>query len=521
MLSSVLSRLVIYRNVIASRSLLLFISPETTCDASSFFSGNLIDCVFYFSSWCSSFYFPAFIFGLLFCFFLYSLFCRALCGTMRSGLRSFFIFLACYLSALLPFSNSLVEFIYCFVALNISVYVLMLAGSRSSIFAGLCYCLLGAVATSFLFLGLGVWVSVFGDVSFYGVGGLLRSSAILSSYGATVSAGGFSAAAFACCFLFVPLLFKLGVFPFHFYLPMVYASVDRSALFVITVPVKLGVMFSFFGFVELFFPILRELQFFFWAVGLASVLVGAFSAAAENGWRRFWSYSYMNNVGTALLGLSFCGECVSTSMSMYYVVVYLVQWCLIYLLTCFVLRWVGTSRGAEFGRLFEIRYVSQLSLAGLLPACRWALYPILVSLAGIPPMLAFWTKFGVFASLYSQGTSFSLFVLLVAILVIPLNAFNYMRLVRLLAFYKVTRRTPVVHQLGSKYPFIRLNGPESFVIFFVTVVNTLMLIVPVDLFVAAYFPSTAYLGRAVLLTMPEHAAAAVGSVVDATMVVLL
>lgn len=460
-----------------SRSFLLFISPELACDASCV-PGNL----WFFLSSFSLVTFLGVLFLLYVFYFAYSSwYAKRLGSAVLFDMRTVLSVLATYLSIALPFSENLVEFIYCFIALNVSIYALMLCGSRASVYAALCYFILGSVATAFLFVSLGVWVSVFGSVSFSSVAVFFYNQALSGAYGFYAPMGSAVAAA---SLIFIPLLFKLGVFPFQFYLPLVYASVGRQALFVITVPVKLGVVCSMFGFVELFFPIIRDLQLFFWVVGLASILVGAFSALAETGWRRFWSYSYMNNVGTALLGLSFCGEVVNVSAAAYYLVVYIVQWVLVWLLGCFVFRWVDACVG--YSHTFEIRYISQLAALGRVYFCRMSLYPILVSMAGIPPMLAFWMKFGIFANLVSQGTSISFFVLLVSLLVVPLNAFNYMRLVRLIAFGQNPAGTAVWAQRDAVRLGVELTTQCYAIVAFVAFVNVLMFTIPVAIFVATH-----------------------------------
>ena len=476
-----------------SCSSLLFISPELVRDANHV-PGNFSS----FLLFVSPFVLPLFLFLAFVSLALYMFYLPkrsvVLGGTYAKKhfslftMRHFLFVLATYLSLALPFADTLVEFIYCFIALNVAVYSTMLCGSRASVYAALCYFLLGSVATSFLFAGLGVWVSVFGGVSFHYVSGYFYNNALLSVYGVCTN---FFVPSIACCFVFIPLFFKLGIFPFHFYLPMVYGSVGRGALFVITIPVKLGVLVSFFNFIDLFFPVLVNLQLFFWVVGIASVLVGAFAAAAETNWRRFWGYSYMNNMGTALLGLSFYGDVSNTSASLYYVLVYLFQWFLVWLLGCVVIRWVSAS--VEHSRTHEITYLSQLSDVGRYSFCRLALLPILISMAGIPPMLSFWAKFGVFINILSQGTPGSLFVFFVALLVVPLNAFNYMRLVRLLSFQKPHTTSKPVFRTGSARPHVVLTPINLAIIQFVAFVNAAMLFVPITIFLLEYCPSMHYL----------------------------
>lgn len=83
--------------------------------------------------------------------------------------------------------------------------------------------------------------------------------------------------------------------------------------------------------------------------------------------------------------------------------------------------------------LYEVRYISQLDLFDQIPAWYRVLFHfLLLSLAGVPPTLGFFAKFFVLAScLESSDTYLSLFCILFSL---PLGAYNYLRLIKVMSF---------------------------------------------------------------------------------------
>lgn len=99
----------------------------------------------------SSFLFTTFLFFTVFMFSFLSFL-----KNREVSIRTLFFILVLYFCTVLPYTHDLLQLIYCFVSLNVSVYALMLNGSRASVYSALCYFLLGSLAISFLFLSLGI-----------------------------------------------------------------------------------------------------------------------------------------------------------------------------------------------------------------------------------------------------------------------------------------------------------------------------------------------------------------------------
>lgn len=139
--------------------------------------------------------------------------------SMVQNVGFFKIFLFVFLTSL-AFSNNLIEVLVCWVGVNISLYALFVKGGVRSVEAGLKYFLVGLLVTCLVFFAailfffeyLSLDFAVFNFINFYdpssgeGVVGLsyLQRLVVL--------------------LLVSAFLFKLGAFPFHFYLADVYHS---------------------------------------------------------------------------------------------------------------------------------------------------------------------------------------------------------------------------------------------------------------------------------------------------------
>lgn len=83
--------------------------------------------------------------------------------------------------------------------------------------------------------------------------------------------------------------------------------------------------------------------------------------------------------------------------------------------------------------LSELRYVSQLTeISALGTPVHGFFQLLLLSLAGIPPSLGFFAKFFILANCFSSWASY--IILLFLLLILPLNTYNYLRLVQMISF---------------------------------------------------------------------------------------
>ena len=223
----------------------------------------------------------------------------------------------------LAFSNNLVEMLACWVGVNVSLYALFIKGSVHSVEAGLKYFLVGLLVTCLLFFSTVVYsleyfsfdISYFNYFAGYGVG-----SSGLVTLGLTFTQR------LVLATLVVSFLFKLGSFPFHFYVADIYQSLRWDVLYVYTIPLKV-VIFSVLIKILILVGSAAEVvePLLIWS-GIGSAFVGSISAVKQIRIRRFWAYSYLTSLGFVLLGLAYfnMGAGFSSYVSKLYLTTYLV-----------------------------------------------------------------------------------------------------------------------------------------------------------------------------------------------------
>jgi len=259
---------------------------------------------------------------------------------------------------------------------SLCLYVLA-ASKRNSAFAteaGLKYFILGAFASG---------MYLFGAAMIYGFSGTTH----FGELGTLVTGGGVPGGILVglVCIL-AAFLFKLTAAPFHMWAPDVYEGAPTSvtAFFALVPKIAMfGVLFRVVG--VTFFDLLEAWQPILLLSGFLSLLIGAFGALAQKKLKRMLAFSSVGHVGYLLIGLS-CGTVEGFQASFLYLSLYIVM-----ILTMFA---VVLSLWHSAGR---VTYLSDLScLAHTNPVLAATCALALFSMAGIPPLAGFFSKFYLF-----------------------------------------------------------------------------------------------------------------------------
>lgn len=227
--------------------------------------------------------------------------------------------------------------------------------------------------------------------------------------------------------LFVGLLFKLTAAPFHMWAPDVYEGA----------PMPVTCFFAVAPKVALFAVSLRlALQSFYefalpWQQGLLicsllSMLVGALGALAQSHLKRLLAYSSIGHVGYMLLALA-CGSLEGTQALLVYLAVYL-------LTTLCSFGVLLALQGVRGGRPRMLSDLAQLGVSNPLLALTLAV--VLFSMAGIPPLAGFLSKWAVFGAALSMQY-YSLAV--IGVLTSVVSCFYYIRLIKVMYFESAPR----------------------------------------------------------------------------------
>ncbi|WP_299192741.1 NADH-quinone oxidoreductase subunit NuoN [uncultured Erythrobacter sp.] len=294
---------------------------------------------------------------------------------------------------------------------SLAAYVLasILRQDQRSAEAGLKYFVLGALASGILLYGISLLYGFTGATDFAGVRAALEGD---------LSTGQL----FGLIFVLSGLAFKIAAVPFHMWTPDVYegAPTPVTAFFatapkVAAVALTARVVFEVFGAQTLAW---QQIVMF---AALASIVFGALGAIGQENLKRLLAYSSINNVGFILLGLA-----VSTAAGASAMLVYLFIYVVMSLGSFVALLMLRDDNGNLFETFADIR-----GLAVTRPAIAWALLIQMFSLAGIPPLLGFYSKFVVFQATVEAGlVAFAA----IAIAASVIGAFYYIKFVKVMFF---------------------------------------------------------------------------------------
>jgi NADH-quinone oxidoreductase subunit N len=304
------------------------------------------------------------------------------------------------------------------------------------------YFVLGAMASGFLLYGMSL---------LYGATGSLE----LTQVAAAVSSGTVNkmVLVLGVVFLMAGLAFKLGAAPFHMWAPDVYQGAPTSVTLLLGAAPKLA---AFAICMRLLVGALGAMaadwQQMLIVMAVASMAVGNITAIAQTNIKRMLAYSTISQMGFMLLGLLsgvFEGSTTAAaanaySASMFYAVTYVLT-----TLGSFAVIMLLSRSGFEAESLDDFKGLNQRS-----PWFAAIMMVLLLSLAGVPPMVGFFAKLTVLEAALAAG---HLWLVIVAVLLSLVGAYYYLRIVKLMYFDAPTDMSPIVADRGMQIT-LSING---------------------------------------------------------------
>jgi NADH-quinone oxidoreductase subunit N len=296
--------------------------------------------------------------------------------------------------------------------------------------AAMKYFVLGALASGFLLYGLSM---------IYGATGSLE----LSSIAKAVASGNLEhqLLVFGLVFIVAGLAFKLGVVPFHMWVPDVYHGAPTAVTLMIGGAPKLAAFAIVIRLlVEGLLPLAVDWQQMLMLLSIASLVVGNFAAIAQTNLKRMLAFSTIAQMGFVLLGLmsgvvdkNTLGAANAYSASMFYIITYVLT-----TLATFGVMLALTREGFESEEINDLAGLNQRSplYAGILATC-------LFSLAGIPPLVGFYAKLSVLQALITTGSPVLIGVAIFAVVMSLVGAFYYLRIVKVMYFDNSTQTASI------------------------------------------------------------------------------
>ena len=306
--------------------------------------------------------------------------------------------------------------------LSLSLYAMVALQRDSAIAteAAMKYFILGALASGLLLYGMSMLYGATGSLELSAV-----SSAILSGEANQ------TLVVFGLAFVVSGLAFKLGVVPFHMWVPDVYQGAPTAMTMLIGSAPKLAA-FAFASriLVEGLQPLVQHWSGMLAILAIASMAIGNITAIAQTNLKRMFAYSTIAHMGFMLLGL-LSGGIEGYGSAMFYAVIYVLM-----SLGAFGMIMLLSREGFEADTLSDFKGLAQRS-----PWLAFLMLLLMFSMAGVPPTVGFYAKFSVLNSVVQAG---HIWLAIIAVLFSLIGAFYYLRIVKLMYFDVPESHTPIV-----------------------------------------------------------------------------
>ena len=391
-------------------------------------------------------------------------------------------------SLLLVSSSNLITLYLSLELQSFGVYILasLYRHSELAISAGLKYFLLGSLASCIILLGCGL---------IYTFTGLTNLESIYSMISVIDNNNnillGFS---LGLILIFIGLLFKIAAAPLHNWAPDVYADSATIITTWLTIIPKISILLILFE-IQTHINLIENINIilelnplnniinnnYLWSKNLLlissllSLLIGTILGLAQSKLKRLLAYSTISHVGFILLALA-----INSEQSIEALIFYIIQYTITNLNTFLIIILFGyiiknsfkdliqsIMVGDETGTENDINYISELKGQFFLnPVLSISLTICLFSMAGIPPLIGFFSKQFV---LYSAIQNGYYFMSIIAIIVSIISASYYLKIIKIIFTEEVNtsqysdKEIKIINNLNSNSE-IEISSTNSFII---------------------------------------------------------
>jgi NADH-quinone oxidoreductase subunit N len=256
-------------------------------------------------------------------------------------------------------------------------------------------------------------------------------------------------------FIVSGLAFKLGVVPFHMWVPDVYQGAPTAVTLLIGGGPKLAAFaITVRLLVEGMIGLAVDWQQMLIVLSVLSLLIGNLAAIAQTNIKRMLAYSTIANMGFMLLGMC-CGVVNDNTLSatnayssaMFYVVTYVMT-----TLGTFGMVILLSRQGFEAEELKDFAGLAKRS-----PWFAFVMTMFMFSLAGVPPMVGFYAKLAVLQALVATGVAGYVQLAVFAVVISLIGAFYYLRVVKVMYFDEPTDTAALAAPADVRF-VMSLNG---------------------------------------------------------------
>jgi NADH-quinone oxidoreductase subunit N len=329
--------------------------------------------------------------------------------------------------------------------LSLSLYALVAIDRQSTqgTEAAMKYFVLGALASGLLLYGMSM---IYGATGSLEIGGVAQAM----QHGQSDK----TVLVFGLVFLVSGIAFKLGVVPFHMWIPDVYQGAPTAVtLFIGSAPKIAAFAMALRLLVYGLFGLAVDWQKMLLIMAVLSIGLGNLAAIAQTNIKRMLAYSTISHMGFMLLGLmaGVVGGQVDPftavnaySSALYYTVAYVLM-----SLGTFGMVILLSRSGYEAESIEDFRGLNQRS-----PWFAAVMLMFMFSMAGVPFFIGFFAKFAVLLAAIKAGYTV---IAVIAVMFSLVGAFFYLRIVKLMYFDAPVDSAPISAGLDMRV-LLSVNG---------------------------------------------------------------
>lgn len=299
--------------------------------------------------------------------------------------------------------------------------------------AAMKFFVLGALASGFLLYGMSM---------VYGATGSLHVASVTEAI--QTGTTNHEVLVVGLVFIVAGISFKLSAAPFHMWAPDVYQGAPTAVtLFIGSAPKLAAFGFVMRLLVEGMGEMVADWQGMLVILAVMSMAVGNIAAIAQTNIKRMLAYSTISHMGFVLLGF-ISADTNGYSSALFYVVAYVLM-----TLGTFAVIMMLSREGFEAENIDDFK--------GLNKRNSWYAFItllLMLSMAGIPPMIGFYAKLSVLQAVLNAGF---IWLAVVAVLLSVIGAFYYLRIIKLMYFDEPVSNEPIV-PYGDVKLLISING---------------------------------------------------------------
>lgn len=303
------------------------------------------------------------------------------------------------------------------------------------------YFVLGALASGLLLYGMSMLYGATGSMEFSGIAQAIYHQSANSTV-----------LVFGLVFVMAGLAFKLGVVPFHMWVPDVYQGAPTAVTLMIASAPKLAAFaMAMRLLVYGLFEMAEHWQSMLMFLAVLSIVLGNIAAIAQTNIKRMLAYSGIAHMGFVLLGLlsgvvdgdrHFALNAYSSAM--FYAVAYVMM-----SLASFGMIILLSRAGFEAENIDDFKGLNQRSSWFAL-----MMLIIMFSMAGVPFFIGFFAKLSVLQAVVAAGY---IWLAVLAVVMSLIGAFYYLRVVKVMYFDAPEDSAPI-HAPADVKVMLSVNG---------------------------------------------------------------